>query len=415
MAIHKLKPSDVKKHIAKGPGGKLSDGGGLYLQVSPAGSALWRVKYSYGGKPRLFAAGVYPRITLDDARKECARVKALLAEGRDPVQVKAVAKERAESDGQSLFSVVTAAWLAKQKSDWSAIHYRKSREALERDILPHLGDFPVSVISPPMVAKAIGRISARGANDTASKVLWHVDSIFRLAEARGFIPKGQNPATSVREELPRRLQKGRRPALLTAEELGALLNKTDGANITQTVRIALRLLAFTAQRPGNVIAARWEQFDLDGTEAVWTIPREGMKVKRREHDHRVALGPTIAAEVRAWKRSSGGEGYLFPSTAKSREHIGLDGLSKVYRTLGVQDKHSPHGWRASFSTLARDAGFARDVVEMALDHIHDKEVVRAYDRGERREERVRLAYWWDSQLTAAQHGVDPIHSLRGVT
>jgi integrase len=412
--INKLTQKAITAHIKAGPGGKLSDGGGLYLQVSPAGSVLWRVKYRYAGNDRLYAVGQYPDVSLDAAREARARVKAILAEGRDPVQVRAAERQQNETEGQATFSAITEAWLEKQRKEWAEIHYRKSREALERDILPSIGRFPASTVTPMMVSKAIKTITDRGAYDTASKVLWHVVGIFKLAEARGLIPKGQNPAIPVREELPRRRFKGKRPALLTFDELGELLRKTDAAHVTPVVRLALRLIAFTAQRPGNVISASWPQFDLNADEPVWIIPRVLMKVKDRDHDHRVTLGPTIANELRAWKRATGGEGYLFPSYVKNREHIGLDALSKVYRTLGAQDKHSPHGWRASFSTLARDAGFARDVVEMQLDHIHDKEVVRAYDRGERRDERLRLGYWWDSQLIAAQHGTDPIPSIRVV-
>lgn len=409
-AINKLTQNDVRRHIAKGPGGKLSDGGGLYLQVSNAGTPLWRVAYRRDGKARLYA--VPQGAGLDDARAARSLVKSHLAEGRDPVTVRRATKAQGELEGQSTFAVVMEAWLAKQRSEWSTIHYKKSREALDRDILPHLGRYPTTMITPMMVAKAIERISARGAQDTASKVLWHVVSIFRLAEARGLIPQGSNPAAPVREELPKRRHKGRRPAFLEVGELGDLLRRTDAAHVTPAVRIALRLLAFTAQRPGNIIAARWEQFDLESDVPAWTIPREEMKVKSRDGDHRVVLGPSIVAELRQWKRATRDETFLFPSAVEGRDHIGLDGLSKVYRTLGVQDKHSPHGWRASFSSLARDAGFPRDVVEMALDHIHDKEVVRAYDRGERRDERIRLAYWWDSQLTAAQHGTDPLPTLR---
>ncbi|MGI8783372.1 MAG: tyrosine-type recombinase/integrase [Acidobacteriota bacterium] len=410
-AINKLTQNDVRRHIAKGPGGKLSDGGGLYLQVSKAGTPLWRVKYSYGSKPKLYAVPQGGGLT--EAREARALVKSLLVEGRDPVQVRAATKQQGEVEGQSTFTLVMESWLEKQKAEWSAIHYRKSREALERDILPYLGKHPVSMIHPEMITECVKRVAARGAQDTASKILWHVVSIFRLAEARRLIPQGSNPAAPVREELPKRRSKGRRPAFLDIAELGDLLRRTDAAHVTPAVRLALRLLAFTAQRPGNIIAAKWDQFDLSD-DAVWTIPRSTMKVRDREHDHRVPLGPTIAAELRAWKRSTSGTGYVFPSTVGTRDHIGLDALSKVYRSLGVQDKHSPHGWRSSFSSLARDAGFARDVVEMALDHIHDKEVVRAYDRGERKDERVKLAYWWDSQLIAAQHGTEPLSMVRGV-
>jgi integrase len=129
-----------------------------------------------------------------------------------------------------------------------------------------------------------------------------------------------------------------------------------------------------------------------------------MKVKSRLIDQRIPLSPEIAAELRQWQGVTGSKGYVFPSPAGGK-HIGRESIEKVYRvTLGLDGKHSPHGWRSSFSTLARDNGTARDVVELALDHAHDNEVVRAYDRGARFDERVKLFKWWGKQLAAAQRG-----------
>ena len=105
-----------------------------------------------------------------------------------------------------------------------------------------------------------------------------------------------------------------------------------------------------------------------------------------------------------WQSVFGSKGYVFPSPAGNK-HIGRESIEKMYRvTLGLEGKHSPHGWRSSFSTLARDNGIARDVVELALDHAHDNEVARAYDRGERFDERIKLFNWWGEQLSAAQRG-----------
>ena len=133
-----------------------------------------------------------------------------------------------------------------------------------------------------------------------------------------------------------------------------------------------------------------------------------MKVTTRDIEHRIPLSPEIAEELRGWREMFGGHGFLFPSP-QGGKHIGRESIEKVYRvTLGLDGKHCPHGWRSAFSTLARDNGFARDVVELALDHVHDNEVARAYDRGERFNERVKLFNWWGEQLAAAQRGATVI-------
>ena len=151
-----------------------------------------------------------------------------------------------------------------------------------------------------------------------------------------------------------------------------------------------RLCAFTAARIGNVINAEWKEFDLKNDQPVWSIPRTKMKVTSLPIDHRIPVCPEIAAELRQWQSVFGSKGYVFPSPAGGK-HIGRESIEKVYRvTLALDGKHSPHGWRSAFSTLARDNGTARDMVELALDHAHGNEIARAYDRGERFDERRKL-------------------------
>jgi len=137
---------------------------------------------------------------------------------------------------------------------------------------------------------------------------------------------------------------------------------------------------------------------------VWVIPMPKMKIRTRYNDHRIPLCPEIVTELRYWKGIVGSHGSVFPSPATDKT-ITREGVEKAYRvTLNLRGKHVPHGWRSAFSTLARDQGFAREVVELALDHTHDNEVARAYDRGERFTQRVELFNWWGEQLAAAQHG-----------
>jgi integrase len=389
---------------------KLFDGGGMFLMVTPAGTAVWRLKYSLGGKSKLYAIGVYPDVSLAGARAQRDAAKALLSEGRDPVMARMLQRAGAMASGDSTFAGAAETWLAKMKPGWSAIHYTKSKQALERDVLPFIGKLPVGSITAPMVTAVIDRVVARGAVETASKILWNIRCIFNEAKARTEgLP--ENPAEPVRETLPKRTAQKKRPALLTFEALGDLLRGADMAHLSPAVRMAHRLVAFSTARIGNVITAEWSEFDLDGDTPSWTIPRAKMKMKDRDFDHKVILGPTITAELSHWRRATGGAGYAFPSPVDNGKHITHESLEKVYRvTLKLDGKHSPHGWRSAFSTLAKEneKPFSRESVELALDHVADNAIVRAYDRGQRLEERVRLAYWWDAQLSAAQRGTDPI-------
>lgn len=301
----------------------------------------------------------------------------------------------------------------KQK-EWSSGHHLKSSRALERDIYPAMGGLPIASITPAIVAKTIEDINKRDVLETATRILQHMNGVFRYAQAKGLCR--DNPAVAAREVLPRKKDNGRMPALLDWPSLGDVLRRADMARLSPSVRMAHRLCAFTAARIGNVVDAEWREFHLNEEQSVWIIPREKMKVTTRDIDHRIPLCAEITAELLQWKQVFGSRGYVFPSPAGGK-HIGRESLEKVYRvTLGLEGKHTPHGWRSSFSTFARDHGFERDVVELALDHAHDNEVARAYDRGERFDQRVKLFNWWGKQLAAAQRGakIIPLSGSNGV-
>ncbi len=406
-ATNKLTDVKIRSFISKSKAGnapitKLSDGGGMYLLVTPAGTPVWRLKYRIGGKERLYAIGIYPAISLDAARAERDSIKARVRQGHDPVKVRQLNRAAAAISSGQTFQSVAADWLANQS--WSDIHREKSSRALERDVYPRIGTLPVKDITAAMVASVIESVLKRGAIDTAGKILQHVGGVFRFAQARGL--RQDNPAEPVHEVLPARKQAGRMPALLTFPALGALLRSAEAAHLSPAVRTAHRLCAFTVARISNIVEAEWPELDLDAEVPLWIIPRRKMKSQNRHHDHKIVLSAVIADELRAWRRTAGKDGYVFRSPAGGK-HITRESLEKAYRvTLGQDGKHSPHGWRAAFSTLARDHGFDRDVVELTLDHIHDNDVVRAYDRGERLQQRIALMKWWGEELDKAQRGAD---------
>jgi integrase len=411
----KLSDKAVKSFVAKAARGKkLADGAGLYLFIPLAGSANWRVKYRIEGKEKIYSIGPYPLVSLAAARVELKEVKALLLENKDPVTERRVNRAATVAGADNTFQVIAQQWLAMKQKEWSAGHFTKSARAFERDIYPAIGNLPIASITPAIVAKAIEDIHKRDVLETATRILQHLNGVFRYAQAKGLCR--DNPAGPAREILPRKKDNGRMPALLELTALGDVLRRAQTARLSPSVRMAHRLCAFTAARIGNIVNAEWREFHLDDEQPVWIIPRPKMKVATRDIDHRVPLCPEIAAELREWQGVFGARGFVFPSPAGGK-YIGRESIEKVYRvTLGLEGKHSPHGWRSAFSTLARDQGFARDVVELALDHAHDNQVARAYDRGERFTQRVQLFNWWGQQLAAAQRGakIIPLPGKEGI-
>src|SRR5882672_240756 len=305
-AINKLTDAKIRAFIAKmkagtAPTTKLSDGGGMYLMVTPAGTLVWRLKYRIHGKERLYAIGVYPSLSLDAARAERESIKAVLRQGHDPVKVRQLDRAAASVASGQTFGSTAEDWLTNQ--DWSDIHREKSTRALERDVFPRLGSLPIKDITPAMIAGVIEAIVKRGAVDTATKILQHIGGVFRFAQARGL--RRDNPAEPVHEILPAKKQAGRMPALLTFEELGALLRRAELAHLSPAVRIAHRLCAFTVARISNIVEAEWSELHLDAEVPMWVIPRQKMKSHDRHHDHKIILCRTIAAELRAWRSTVG--------------------------------------------------------------------------------------------------------------
>lgn len=391
-------------------GHKLADGGGLYLTFLPSGRASWQIRYSHGGKMRTFSIGLAEEVSLAQARSARARVRAQAETGLDPVIERQAKRAETVEATENTFGHVASDWLAKQKSDWAAIHYVKSERALERDVLPTLGKLPVHRITTSMVAGVIDQIQKRGVRDTTQKILQHVRSIFRYAQAKGM--RTDNPAEPVIEILKRAPDVVHHPALLTFPELGDVLRRAEVAGVSPGVRLAHRLIAFTGSRIGNVVAAQWEHMDLESCSASWRIPRHEMKVRGggRSHDHRVILPAQIAVELRKWKVVQPETGvYVFPGH-QGRSHLSREALEKALRdTMGLAGKHSPHGWRSALSTRAReDTDFDAELIDLSLDHVHASDVALAYDRGQRLAKRVALMAWWGNALeTAEQGGIVP--------
>jgi integrase len=379
------------------------------------------VRYSLNGKDGTLALGTYPDVPIEEAEQARDEARALLRKGIDPMDDRKAKRVAAIAAGDRTFRSVAELWFAKNKRDWSAIHDQKSREAFERDVYPVIGALPIGVVTPEIVGVMIERILARDVVDTTKKILQHVTAVFRYAEAKGWLA-GENPAAAAHELIPKRQGVAKRPALLDLDALREVLRRADIAPVSPAVRLASRLTAFSACRLGNVVAAEWKEFDLNADVPKWTIPRSKMKVQRdRTHDHIVFLGPSIASDLRAWKQRIGG-GYVFPSPHGKAKlpYLSRETVEKFYReTLGLANTHSLHGWRSAFSTLAKEAKrqngtrlFEDDAVELALDHIHASAVIRAYDRGQRLEDRIALALWWDAQLNPPPVDVIPIAAAR---
>lgn len=417
--ISKLNAAQCAAAVRAGTKARLWDGGGLFLQILGPGRASWRYKYRLGGKEKLLAIGTHADVSLAEARAVHTEARKQVAGGIDPVVRRRLQRAEEIASSGIDFQTVAREWLGKIGPGWSERHRAKSERALERDVYPSLGRLPVAAITAAMVAKALDGVDQR-APETGRRIRQHVALIFDFARVRGY--RETNPVVrSPGMSRSTGTAKAKQPAITNLADLGAVLRAAEVSTLSPAVRLASWVLAHTAVRPGELVAAEWCEFDLDSPDPRWTIPRERMKAKGKGTDHAIPLAPAVVSRLKEWRLLSGRGRYVFASAASKHGRITVESLEKAYRvTLGLRDKHVPHGWRSAFSTNAHDALDAKggrlwdaDVIEVALDHeLPGGKVRAAYDRGERWQARRQLMNWWADRLHAAVHGADVVDIRR---
>lgn len=371
---------------------KVSDFEGLFVLVKTNGSRLWQFKYRLDGKERLLSIGVYPDVSLAQARKAKEEARAKVAAGVDPSEAKQEKKRQKREANGNTFENVGASFLAKQRMEGKSAATLSKTEYHLKLANRDFGRKPITEITAPMILKTLRKVEAKGNYETAHRLRARIGSVFRYAVASGLAEA--DPTYALRDALirPTRVH---RAAITDPKALGRLLNEIDGFDGQATTRIALKLLAILAQRPGEIRHAKWEEFDFDVN--VWSIPAAKMKMRR---DHHVPLPAQAIALFDVLRRMNGNGKYLFPSLRTWTRPMSENTLNAALRRMGYSgDEMTAHGFRASFSTLANESGLWNpDAIERALAHIEKNEVRRAYARGEHWEERVRLSDWWANQL-----------------
>ena len=391
-----MKLTDAKLKALKEPG-KYFDGGGLYMDITKAGGAYWRLKYRHGGKEKLLALGVYPAVGLRDARDKATDAKRLLQDGQDPGALRKAEKVRGALESVNTLEAVTHAWLAHQTDRWEAQTEGAIRASLVANVFPALGERALASIKPSEVMACIKVIEARGAGELASRVLQRIKAIYRWAVTHERIEV--NPMVDL---VPGEILKPRdvtHRLMLPEAELANFYRKLDLYDGDPTTVHALRLLMLTVTRPGELRGARWAEFDLAA--AMWTIPAERMKMR---NEHKVPL-PTQALEVlRSIQPLTGDGDLVFPSPSYRSKPLSENTLNSAMARMGYKGIATAHGFRALFSTVANEHDKDADVIERQLAHIERNKVRAAYHRSAYTAERAKLMQWWADHLDTKRKG-----------
>ena len=375
---------------------KLADAGGLYIEVAPSGGKWWRFKYRFGGKQKRFSVGVYPDVPLATARKRRDAARELLADGIDPGAKRKADKREAEGRAANSFEVVAREWYDKQSLTWVATHANDVLRRLEGNLFPEIGDKPIAELEAPDLLAAVQKIEQRGARDLAHRVLQVAGQVLRYGIATGRCKR--DLSADLKGALAP--HKAKHQAAVTAEEMPELLRAIDGYGELgdKLTGYALRLLALTFVRTGELIGAQWAEFDLD--QAVWIIPAARMKMKT---EHVVPLSRQAIEILRELQSIGGGSRYVFPGRNPDKPISNNTMLFALYR-LGYKGKMTGHGFRAVASTILNEAGFRADVIERQLAHCERNDIRGAYNRAEYLPERRKMMQQWADMLAARANG-----------
>ena len=373
----------------------------MYLEVTAAGGKYWRLKYRHGGKEKRLALGVYPEVTLADARKQRDKARETLARGEDPGQLRREAKLARALEEATTFEKVARQWWAHWQGPKTPRHSEYVLRRLEADVFPVLGDRPVDTITAPQLLAMAKRIESRGALDIAKRALQTCGQILRYAVAHGVIER--NPATDVR---PSDALKARRKvnfARLDAREMPELLRKIEAYAGTPYTRLALKLITLTFVRTGELIGARWEEFDLEAAE--WRIPAERMKMRT---PHIVPLSPQAVEVLQALQTISGDRPLLFPGERDHERPMSNNTILGALKRMGYAGRMTGHGFRGVASTILHEQGYAHHLIELQLAHQERNQVAAAYNHATYLRERRAMMNAWADHVDKMRKGADVI-------
>jgi len=391
VAIQKIKPRNKPF--------KMFDTEGLFLLVRPNGSKLWRLKYRFGGKEKLLALGVYPHITLKEARQRRDEERNKLAHHIDPSANRKAAKEAWNEGQANTFEFVAREWIASRTPIWTPSNTTKTTRRLEMDAFPWFGKRPIAEITAPELLAALRKTEARGAVGTAQRVLQSCGQVFRYAVATG--RANRDPTTDLRGAL-NPVKGGHFAAITDPKDIGPLLRAMYDYQGSAVTRAALRLAPLVFVRPGELRQAEWKEVDFEKAE--WRIPAERMKMKQ---PHIVPLARQAIEILKELHPQTGRSRFLFPSPLTNQRAMSDNAILTAMRRMGIpKDEMTGHGFRAMARTVLDEVLHVRpDYIEHQLAHAVRDPNGRAYNRTAHLPERRKMMQQWADYLDGLRDNI----------
>lgn len=371
---------------------KLTDGDGMFLLVKPNGGKYWRMKYRYAGKEKLLALGVYPEISLAEARRRRVDARKTLAAGQDPSESKKETKRQQQASAENNMEAVAREWYEHHLHEWAAHYARDVINRLETHIFPKLGTRPIADITSVELLSCLKVIEKSGALDMAQRMMQTCGQVFRYAIITG--RTRYNPVQDLRGALKTPIRKHH--AHLKADELPEFLAKLEAYDGEPLTKLALQLLILTFVRTTELRGARWEEVNFDKAE--WRIPAERMKMK---DPHIVPLCKQALKVLRKIQGHSGNREHIFPNQQRPAQCMSENTMLFAIYRMGYHSRTTGHGFRATASTILNENGFPPDHIERQLAHCERNKVRAAYNHAQYLPERRKMMQWWGDYVDDA--------------
>lgn len=397
----------IRKAKAQDKPFRMFDGGGLYLEVSPSGGKLWRWKYRFAKVEKRLSLGVYPDVSLKDARERHIEARRQLSAGIDPGEARKAGK-RSQAGAES-FEAIAREWHAKFSSTWNKTYGQRMLIRFEKDIFPWLGKRPIAEIKAPDLLTVLRRTENRGALESAHRLMQNCGQVFRYAVATGRTDR--DPTGDLRGALPPTRVK-HHASIIEPKKIGELLRAIDGYEGYFVTKCAMRLAPLVFVRPGELRKAEWKEIDFAAAE--WRIPAERMKMREQ---HIVPLSSQAIAILRDLEPLTGqgipakpnAPKYIFPGARTRERPMSENAVLAALRRMGYsKEEMTGHGFRSMASTLLHEQGWNHQAIERQLAHAERNAVSAAYNFAEHLPERRKMMQGWANCLDALRQNVNLI-------
>lgn len=381
-----LTDKEIKALLPEKTRKKYFDGNGLYIEVDPSGSKWWRLKYRFNGKEKRISLGVYPKVSLKEAREVSKKMKEDLKAGIDPAS-----RMKREGSKEKTFEKVAEEWLAKQSRLWTPAHSSKIKTFLENKIYSFLGPRAIEDIKPSEILNLCRTVEKNTSAYMSHVIFSIIGRVMRYCVASGYLPT--DPSRDLKGALTPHKEK-HMPAIVAPEQVGLLAMRIEGYTGHFTTRAAMQIMLLCMCRTIEARGARWTEIDLENS--MWRIPAERMKMRR---EHLIPLSRQASQIFQETRELTGRHEFVFPSFRSKSRIMSENTINAALRSLGYEKGEVVgHGFRSTASTLLNEMGWAPDVIEAQLAHASQGNVRAAYNRAAWLDDRRRMLQAWADYL-----------------